>query len=161
MSIDHEFQEHFDVAPTLRIRCPGRVNLIGEHIDYMGYGVFPMAIEQETVVLVAPTSDRAIKFHNVDPAAFSDFEITLPSQWKGASPPKWYDYFLSGWKGALEHLAIPVEDVKGMLIQVSGQYLGKNEPETLKEFFPSFVPRISPFFYIFLYKNYSHVLINF
>jgi galactokinase len=44
------FQERFGSGPSLLVSAPGRVNLIGEHLDYNGGPVLPFAIERRTAV---------------------------------------------------------------------------------------------------------------
>src|SRR4029077_8240016 len=48
------FRETFGVAPAVGGSAPGRVNLIGEHTDYNGGPVLPMAIGPRTNVMAAP-----------------------------------------------------------------------------------------------------------
>lgn len=44
-----------------------RVNLIGEHVDYCGYPVLPMAIEQSILLAVKPTDDGVLTLTNINP----------------------------------------------------------------------------------------------
>lgn len=43
-----------------------RVNLIGEHIDYCGYAVCPMALEQDVFLAVAAKDGYELELCNLD-----------------------------------------------------------------------------------------------
>jgi galactokinase len=48
------FRRQFQSEPRVVASAPGRVNLIGEHTDYNGGDVLPIAIAQRTTVAIAP-----------------------------------------------------------------------------------------------------------
>ena len=58
--VKQKFKSVFKEDPLFFARAPGRVNLIGEHIDYCGYSVLPMAIENDVVVAVSLNTDFEI-----------------------------------------------------------------------------------------------------
>lgn len=49
-----EFRARFGRPPAFIARAPGRVNLIGEHIDYALFGVLPAAVERDILIACAP-----------------------------------------------------------------------------------------------------------
>ena len=57
MRVAEEFRSRHDADPEAVASAPGRVNLIGEHLDYNGGPVLPMALDRRTYVAAAPRED--------------------------------------------------------------------------------------------------------
>jgi galactokinase len=81
------------------------VNLIGEHVDYCGLSVFPMAIQREVRVVFRPRDDALVRAHNVVPR-FGPREFTL-----GPEPPPgpagdWGNYLAAAAQGLVRQYGI-------------------------------------------------------
>lgn len=98
------FRKAYGSDPELYARAPGRVNLIGEHIDYEGYGVLPMALRLDTVVAIRRGGDK-LMIANLDAEKFPPVEYgTDPSQAVDVAHHVWGNYFLAAYKGVYDHL---------------------------------------------------------
>lgn len=56
--ISDGFQKQFGSAPDIIVRCPGRVNLIGEHTDYNDGFALPIALPFETMIAASSSEDN-------------------------------------------------------------------------------------------------------
>jgi galactokinase len=66
LSAGPDFEALFERPPSVTASAPGRVNLIGEHTDYNGGYVLPVAIPQSTLVELAPRPDRLVRITSAD-----------------------------------------------------------------------------------------------
>lgn len=103
--------------PEFFVRAPGRVNLIGEHIDYCGYAVLPMAIEQDILAAVASVKTQVLQLVNTD-SQYGDFSTNINDIHIDNSKPVWHNYFLCGIKGIQEHFKLI--SMNGMNCAVDG-----------------------------------------
>ena len=60
-AISHQFQTLFGHLPEITSEAPGRVNLIGEHIDYSEGFVLPFAIANRTHAAISRSSDGLVR----------------------------------------------------------------------------------------------------
>lgn len=101
------FEEKYQTKlPVFVARSPGRVNLIGEHIDYSLYEVLPMAIAADVLVGVSypPHDDHNISIANVNSDKFKSQSLAIPREGGieiDASTHEWTNYFKAGLNGAI------------------------------------------------------------
>ncbi|MGR7922421.1 galactokinase [Zobellella denitrificans] len=73
------FRQLFGREPDLRVRAPGRVNLIGEHTDYNDGFVLPCAIDYETCIAVGRRNDDLVRVVAADYDRQQDsFRLSAP-----------------------------------------------------------------------------------
>lgn len=86
MSISETFQSVFGHAPQAETVTPGRVNLIGEHIDYNGGTVLPAAIARHIAIALGPSPDDRDHIYS---ANFNETQAHAPDELKSG---RWSDY---------------------------------------------------------------------
>lgn len=73
----NEFAEVFGHKPAQTFFTPGRINLIGEHIDYSGGSVFPSAITFGTYAWVNKRTDRMVRLYSENFPSMGVIEVSL------------------------------------------------------------------------------------
>src|SRR5690349_3413749 len=87
-----KFQERFGKAPEHVVRAPGRVNLLGEHVDYNDGFVLPIAIDRATWLAFSQSDTKQTTLVAVDLSEEVSFTPeTLPAKIDAAGSP------LPGW----------------------------------------------------------------
>lgn len=105
------FKDKYNQTPLFVARSPGRVNIIGEHIDYSLYEVLPMAIAADLLIAVShsnpqDSTESQITISNVN-SQFKPAIFTIPKDGDveiDASTHEWTNYFRAGLNGALKLL---------------------------------------------------------
>lgn len=101
------FEATYGVAAEGSARAPGRVNLIGDHTDYNGGFVLPIAIDRDTHVAFRPREDSMVRIvsEHGEPAEFDLADLSH-------GDPPWSEYVRGvgwalqahperGWDGAI------------------------------------------------------------
>lgn len=91
-----EFKKIYNNDASQAYFSPGRVNLIGEHIDYNGGLVMPCAITFGTYLLISPNDDGIFRFRSLN---FDDkLDIGIQGEYKKTGE-SWFNYPL----GIIDH----------------------------------------------------------
>ncbi len=107
-----QFTRHFGASPTVAAGAPGRVNIIGEHTDYNGGFVLPMAIERGTAVLARPNGGGELHLYAGNLDRFH--RIELGRFHRNAQQP-WADY-IAGVAKEVAALGKPLEGAEMLVL---------------------------------------------
>src|SRR6266581_664207 len=83
------FETRFGRRAEVLAEAPGRVNLIGEHTDYNGGFVLPVAIDRTVAVAASPLNAGRVRFYAQDNGEQDEFSTEGAQRSKAGG---WRDY---------------------------------------------------------------------
>ena len=95
--------------PMVLCRAPGRVNLMGRHVDHRGGTVNVMAISREVLLAAAPRDDDTVRLEHVAPGRFPARRFRILDLLRRASWAEWIDF-------------VDSEQVRGLLDESQGDW---------------------------------------
>jgi galactokinase len=104
-AIGARFRTEFGGAPFRRFFAPGRINLLGAHLDYNGGDVLPMAVDRGIYLAIRARDDGRLRLRSVDQPQAIDIagadvgERTRPEL-------AWAGYPLGVWHGFQQQAGI-------------------------------------------------------
>lgn len=105
--LHQEFKNTYKKEAEKSYFSPGRVNLIGEHIDYNGGLVMPCAITFGTYLLVSANNDGVFRFRSLN---FNDkTDLSLQEEY-AKDGDKWFNYPL----GIIDHFLKEGHQLQGL-----------------------------------------------
>jgi len=111
--LTQSFERTFAGPAEAVVVAPGRVNLVGEHIDYHGLPVLPATIDRVVALAFRRRDDRRVNLRNLEPR-YPPVEFAvgtrIPAEGRGA----WGDYSRAAAQ-ALEAQAGPLRGIDGLV----------------------------------------------
>jgi galactokinase len=111
------FQRAFERDPEFVVRAPGRVNLLGEHVDYNEGFVLPIAIDRAAYLAVgaAETGEAHIHAHDIqEDVVFRTSALDIKADVQGRSLKSWARY-AAGVAWSLSDSGLPVHGMRAVL----------------------------------------------
>lgn len=112
--VTQTFRQRFGKEPAFVALAPGRVNILGEHVDYNDGFVLPAAIDLATYIVFSPAdSDRSalVAVDFAEEASFTPASIPAKTSPEGAPLPEWACYPAGvAWALTEASLATPAMD---------------------------------------------------
>lgn len=110
MNISATFEKIFGRMPQVETRAPGRVNVLGEHVDYNDGIVLPAAIDRAVYLAASPLREGMVTLNALDldqRVSFRLDEVSRRSDVDGEPLPGWALY-PAGVAWALQEAGLPV-----------------------------------------------------
>ncbi len=111
--VSKTFLERFGKEPAFMALAPGRVNILGEHVDYNDGFVLPAAIDKATYIAFAPADPKTdttiiVAADFAEEVTFTPSSIKTKTSANGAPLPEWAMYPAgTAWALSESNLATP------------------------------------------------------